>query len=78
MFEYQTILNYLCEKDNLCFADGYLHFAKGYHLHLGPRRGDKTAAHEMAKQLAAKKVYIQSLSPGYLIAIKVQKSCKYW
>ena len=78
MFEYQTILNYLCEKDNLYFADGYLHFAKGCHLHLVPRLGDKTAVHEMAKQSAAIKIYVQSFSPGYLIAIKVQKSCKYW
>ena len=71
------ILNYRCEKDSLYFADGYLHFAKGCHLHLVPRRGDKTAALEMAMQSAAIKIYIQSFSPGYLIAIKVQKSCKY-
>ena len=74
MTEYQTIQNCPCEKDSRYFADGYLHFAKGCHLHPVPRRGDKTAAHEMAKQSAAIEIYIQSFSHGYLIAIKIQKS----
>jgi len=74
MIKCQTIRNCQCEKDNQYFVDGYLHFAKDYHLHPAPHRGDKTAVHEMAKRSAAIKIYIQSFSPGYLIAIKVQKS----
>ena len=77
MIGYQKILNFLYEKGSLYSVGGYLHSAKNYPLHLSPRRGDKTAALEMAKQSAAIKIYIQSFSPGYLIAIKVQKSNKY-
>ena len=68
------IQNCLYEKDNRYFVGGYLHFAKDFHLHPAPHRGGKTAVHEMAKQSAAKRIYIQSFSHGYLIAIKIQKN----
>ena len=71
--EYQTILNYLFEKGSQYFVAGYLHFAKDYLLHPAPRRGDKTAVREMAKQAAANTQYALRLSTGYLTLFQCTK-----